>query len=59
MHVDEAGGHHQVAGLNHPAPLGGDGSGGLQSDDLTRFDQQVPGGCKSLGGVNHQTALYE
>ena len=26
---------------------------------LTTFDQQVPGGCKSLGGVNHQTALYE
>ena len=33
--------------------------GGLQSDDLAAFDQQVPGGCKSLGGVNHQAALYE
>ena len=49
----------RLLGVNHPAPLGGDSSGRLQSDDLTRFDQQVPGGCKSLGGVNHQAALYE
>ena len=59
VHVDEAGGHHQVLGGNHPAPLGGDGSGGLQSGNLAPFDQEVPGFRKLLGGVNHQTALYQ